>query len=105
VLKNSLSGSPFKNTKCYVKVNIALYGKMQASEDSLEDDEYDANGSAKVALIGIEKSIAAWGLLQSLHGRGNSQLQEVLFCLERLRRKVRNLFPGAQSFIRPGFDG
>ena len=89
----------------YVKVNRALNGKIQASEDSLEDDEYDANGSAKVALIGIEKSIAAWGLLQSLHGRDNSQLQEILFYLERLRRKVMNLFPGAQSFIRPGFDG
>jgi hypothetical protein len=89
----------------YVKVNRALYGKMQASEDSLEDDQYDANGSAKVALIGIEKSIAAWSILHSFYGQYNSQLQEILFYLERLRRKVMNLFPGAQSFIRPGFDG
>ncbi len=88
----------------YVKVNRALDGKMQAGEDSLEDDEYDANGSAKVALIGIEKSIAAWGVLHSFYGQDNSQLQEILFNLERLRRKVMNFFPGAQSFIRPGFD-
>ncbi len=88
----------------FVKINRALSGMGQASEDSLEDDEYDANGSAKVALIGIEKSIAAWGLLQSLLGRDNSELQEILFYLERLRIKIENYFPGAQSFLRPGFD-
>ena len=88
----------------YVKVNRALYGKIQASEDSLEDDEYDANGSARVALIGIEKSIAAWGVLRTLYGRDNVQLQEILFYLQRLRRKIMNVFPGAQSFVRPGFD-
>ena len=88
----------------YVKINRALSGMGQASEDSLEDEEYDANGSAKVALIGIEKSIAAWGLLQSLHGQDNSQLQEILFYLQRLRIKIENVFPGARSFVRPGFD-
>ena len=43
----------------YVKIMRALYGK----DEDMSENEFpkDSDGSAKVALIGIERSISAWG--------------------------------------------
>jgi hypothetical protein len=67
-------------------------------------DWMDANGSAKVALIAIDRSISAWRVLQiSLPEKANS-IQPILLELERLRRAAESRFPQARDFIRPGLD-
>ena len=72
-----------------------------------EDDEIlqdDANGSVKVALIGIDRSIGAWGKLQEYFPRKTDSILDILLHLNRLRRRTEELFPQARSFKRPGFD-
>jgi hypothetical protein len=64
----------------------------------------DSDGSAKVALIGIDRSMAAWRMMQlSLPDRDES-IVPLLLQLEGLRRRLENSFPQARDFIRPGFD-
>jgi hypothetical protein len=68
-------------------------------------DSENSERSAKVALIGIDRSIAAWRLMQlSLPERAGSIVLLILQ-LERLRQRLEKSFPDARSFIRPGFDG
>jgi hypothetical protein len=60
--------------------------------------------SAKIALIGIERSMAAWGILSSLRPEFRDEATEVVFLLDQLRLKAEKEFPSARSFPRPGFD-
>jgi hypothetical protein len=88
----------------YVKLCRAATGMLHAE---LEDNEYapqDANGSAKVALIGIERSTGAWaGLLHHFPDQEH-EILDLLVLLQRLRRQVEVAFPDARTFLRPGFD-
>ena len=64
----------------------------------------DADGSAKIALVAIDRSLAAWALLrQHLTGESDAII-DLLVQLERLRQAVEREFPHARSFKRPGFD-
>jgi hypothetical protein len=86
-----------------VKTMRALSSRKD--EDS-EDNDFpkDSDGLAKVALIGIDRSIAAWRLLQlSLSDRAES-IVPLILQLERLRNNLEKSFPQARDFIRPGFD-
>jgi hypothetical protein len=77
---------------------------MRALSGRKEDLDEDANGSAKVALIGIDRSMAAWRMMQlSLPDRVES-IVPLILQLERLRRRLEEEFPAARDFIRPGFD-
>ena len=67
-------------------------------------DRMDANGSAKVALIAIDRSISAWRALQIWLPEKAGSITPMLIELERLRRSTEQNFPHARSFIRPGFD-
>jgi hypothetical protein len=73
-------------------------------EPEMADFPKDSDGSAKVALIGIDRSIAAWRLVQlSLPDRLDS-IVPLILQLERLRKRVEKSFPEARDFVRPGFD-
>ena len=64
----------------------------------------DSDGLAKVALIGIDRSIAGWRLMQlSLSDRSES-IVPLILQLDRLRNNLEKSFPQAQDFIRPGLD-
>jgi hypothetical protein len=76
------------------------------NEDDAEDNDVpkDSDGSAKVALIGIDRSIAAWHLMQlSLSDRAES-IVPLILQLDSLRTKLEGSFPEARAFVRPGFD-
>jgi hypothetical protein len=64
----------------------------------------DSNGSVKVALIAIDRSIAAWGRLKSFLPEKAGGVLPILARLETLRRHTEQEFPNARDFIRPGFD-
>ena len=57
-----------------------------------------------MALIGIDRSLAAWRILYERVQQGQEEIREVMLLLERLRRKMETVFPGARAFVRPGFD-
>lgn len=73
-------------------------------EDEVEEFDRDSNGSIKVALIGIERSIGAWRVLQTTHPELGHSISPFLIMLEMLRSDLEQAFPNARDFIRPGFD-
>jgi hypothetical protein len=92
-----------------VKTIRALSSRRDEAGDDLLDDEEqqfpkDSDGSAKVALIGIDRSIAAWRLMQLSLPQVDESTIPLLLQLERLRRRLEKAFPGARGFVRPGFD-
>ncbi|MEF8889115.1 MAG: hypothetical protein V5A14_03640, partial [Desulfohalobiaceae bacterium] len=87
-----------------VKTMRALEGMAEAEETDPGGLDRDSDGSAKVALIGIDRSLAAWRILHERLQQGLEDIREIMLLLERLRRKVEAVFPGARAFVRPGFD-
>ena len=89
-----------------VKTMRALSGRKEEFDDpEIADFPKDSDGSAKVALIGIDRSIAAWRMMQmSLPDRVES-IVPLILQLERLRQRLEKSFPQARAFVRPGFDG
>ncbi len=88
----------------FVKIKRAMI-----HDDSVDIEENcmlpkDSDGSAKVALIGIDRSIGAWGKLQKHFKGEKNSILDILLHLKRLRRGVEQEFPNAKSFKRPGFD-
>jgi hypothetical protein len=85
-----------------VKSMRALSARIdeQVSADCLRDSD----GSAKVALIGIDRSIGAWRLMQLSLPERESSIVPLILQLERLRQRIENSFPDARDFVRPGFD-
>ncbi|HMO31374.1 MAG TPA: hypothetical protein PKE63_04820 [Lacibacter sp.] len=64
----------------------------------------DADGSAKVALIACERSIAAWNAVLLLKPEAEDEILDLLALLQQLSRDIANEFPGYAAFRRPGFD-
>ena len=87
------------------KLQRALHGKLEG-EDWEEDNGYhkDSDGSAKIALIAIEKSIAAWARLYNLLPSSEDAALKSLALLQQLQQKTKEEFPKAILFKRPGFD-
>lgn len=67
-------------------------------------DRMDMNGSAKVALVAIDRSIGAWRVLQFSLPEKSDTIKPILIALDGLRRGVETRFPRARDFIRPGLD-
>jgi len=88
-----------------VKLMRALNGVIMEKGDELwQDINKDSDGSAKVSLIGIDHSIAAWGSLIKNYPKEENSILDILVYLEKLRKDIEKEFPDARSFQRPGFD-
>lgn len=76
----------------------------RAEEEDGDDDpvQNDKNGSAKIALIVIERSESAW--LTIAQATGNVGAADVASSMSALRDEVEAAFPFARLFKRPGFD-
>ncbi|MBN2132144.1 MAG: hypothetical protein JW741_21775 [Sedimentisphaerales bacterium] len=88
----------------WVKLCRAASGTVRAEVDDLEYALDDADGSAKVAIIGIERSTAAWAALLSHLPDQEQSILTLLASLRVLLRLVESAFPNARAFLRPGFD-
>jgi len=90
----------------YVKLKRALDGLDE--QELLDDDGVpfprDRDGSAKVALIGMDRSLTAWGVLYEELPEAADRILEFLVHLQRLRERAEATFPKARAFVRPGFD-
>ena len=74
------------------------------SEGEINPAQTDANGSAKVALIAIERSLGAWRVIQSCVPEKEKTIAPLTALLENLRTGIEEALPLARDFIRPGFD-
>lgn len=87
-----------------VKIMRAVGTTVQGDAVADRLDQSDGNGSAKVALLGMDRSVAAWAELLRQMPEDEDRILPLLVTLGRLRRDVEAAFPGARAFIRPGFD-
>lgn len=88
------------------KVHRGFHGIIDLDGDEdweeLQDTQSDANGTIKIALIAIERSILAWTYL--LADDNAEAVRPQIELLEKIRSILETKFPNARNFIRPGFD-
>ena len=87
-----------------VKTMRALSSRIDELAEERDEFPKDSDGSAKVALLGIDRSIAAWRLMQLSVPERAESIVPLILQLERLRHRTERQFPSARDFIRPGFD-
>lgn len=88
------------------KVRRALDGRDRSIHDGNEGDDdpvqNDWNGSAKVALLSLERSESAWAAIATV---SNDRTAGILAeAVTHLRVTMLREFPKAMEFMRPGFD-
>ena len=101
-LKDCVDVIRWYQMQIHVKIMRAMHGR---EDEVVEDRPGDSDGSAKVALIGVDRSIGAWARMWKRHfPEEEDVILPVLSHLERVRRQIDSEFPNARSFIRPGLD-
>lgn len=87
------------------KLQRALHGKIEG-EDWEEDSGFqkDSDGSAKIAIIAIERSMNSWVKLYELMPASEDIALQALSILSQLKKLALEEFPKAMNFKRPGFD-
>lgn len=93
----------------YFKLARALTGVTEEPDPAGDsaasaDASYDSDGSAKVALLAMDRSIDAWTRIRKHFDRLEDSILESLARLGRLRDETETRFPRARAFQRPGFD-
>lgn len=86
------------------KVERATSGLNEVNEADEEFETKDRNGSAKIALIAIDRSIGAWGVLLTALPHLEDEIFGFIKTLIKYRKQMEKTFPEARAFIRPGFD-
>jgi hypothetical protein len=104
-VENAVSVIRWYQFQISAKLMRALNGVIMEQEDLLWNDyPKDSDGSAKVSLIGIDRSINAWEVLLRNYSSEENGILDVLVILERLKKDIEKEFPRARQFKRPGFD-
>ena len=84
------------------KVNRAL--TMWPDEDHDSTARSDSDGSAKVALLGIDESHAAWLALADRGVVSRSEADSFIADLVWLGEALERIRPNARAFVRTAFD-
>lgn len=85
------------------KVHRAVHGLAEHWPEE-RDRPADYDGSAKVALLGIERSHAAWLDLVECGKAVHSEVAPFIADLVWLSDALERVFPRARAFVRPAFD-
>ena len=105
VLIEALEIAAWDATFVPAKLYRALVGRDSHDHgEDFDDDpvQNDWNGSAKVALMCLERSEAAWQMIAQ--ATGDVEPAALAERIAGLRRQVEKAFPNAPAFVRPGFD-
>lgn len=76
----------------------------QVSSEGPGDSQSDANGSAKAALLGLERMEQAWKTLVETRHYTARDVEPFLSEIARMKRNIDRATPNARAFVRPGFD-
>jgi hypothetical protein len=105
LIKDCLAVIQWYDTFIYTKLMRAIMGKID--DDGWEEENgypRDFDGSAKVAIIGMERSMQAWIKLFELLPEQEDVFFRILGLLEKMKNMTLEEFPKAMDFKRPGFD-
>ena len=103
-IKNAVDIIRWYHHQIYIKLMRAVEGKLEEKSEILDEYPKDCDGSAKVALVAIDRSIAAWGEMRLHFPEREGEILNLLVHLNRLCKRVEKTFPAARAFARPGFD-
>jgi len=92
------------HTLISAKLRRAVQQNLTDRPGCLDGMPKDSDGSAKVALVCIDRSMAAWTRIREHLPEQGDNILDFLVALERVRRETERVFPDARSFARPGFD-
>jgi hypothetical protein len=103
-LVEALEVARWDATLIAAKVHRAQHGHDDRQRLSIEHRiQNNWNGSAKVALVSIVRSIGAWHVIAD--ATSDPDARHVATELHTLQQEVEKRFPDAWKFRRPGFDG
>jgi hypothetical protein len=100
-LDESLEIIYFYNFFISAKVYRAL---LNHNKYQLDEIQNDSNGSAKIALIAMDRLIGAWSVLMENMADHEDEILDFLIKLAEVRKQTLIRFPNALNFVRPGFD-
>jgi len=81
----------------FVKLKRALKGRYNKDMKYHDEFQGDPDGSAKVALIGIDRSTLAWGELRVYFSDRGKSIFNILTHLDNLKNKIEEEFPSVGS--------
>ncbi|PRY90902.1 hypothetical protein [Mongoliibacter ruber] len=88
----------------HVKSKSAMQSRISDDLEIFPEEERHYNGTAKVANLTIERSIAAWEKLFDISNKEMEEILSILALLQKAKKELESEFPHFQSFVRPGFD-
>ena len=103
-LKDAIEVITWYQYPIHVKLSRALRSKENEKKLEFDDLPKDSDGSAKIALIEMDRSISAWGELLKYFTDPKKGIVEICRYLKRIRDIAEKEFPDARAFVRPGFD-
>ena len=77
---------------------------MMPGEENSRHFIRDSNGSAKVALIAVDRSLLAWQKLLQYLPHAEDEIISLLALLQKIRDIGEETFPMARKFKRKGLD-
>ena len=88
--------------KVHSSYHAALDFEGYEDPEEISNTQSYANGTAKITLIIIERSISSWAYLRN---ESNAEiLDPVIDRLKTIKQLLEEKYPNAREFIRPGFD-
>ena len=90
----------------FISAKVARAISGLSDEDYLKEEpiQNDMNGSAKIVIIGIERSIASWIFFMEKFPQQKEDALDILSTLVPLWHGMKKEFPNYEKFIRTGLD-
>jgi hypothetical protein len=88
--------------KVHSSFHAALDDDGYANPEEISDTQSYANGTAKITLIILKRSISSWNYLRN--ESNDLLLDPIVDRLQTIKQMLEEKFPNARDFIRPGFD-
>lgn len=83
------------------KISRAVNDHAAGAGDGIQSD---GNGSAKVAMISLQKSTDAWHYLAQMFKDKQEEVDYIILVLNKTRQRLAWYYPDWAGFHRPGFD-
>jgi hypothetical protein len=89
-----------------IQIQVKFMRAMPTSDDDTTDETFisDSNGSAKVALIAVDRCIMAWQNILQFMPAAEDDVLPLLALLQKIQMLGNHSFPNARAFVRVGLD-